>query len=199
MGSQKSQIGLATSTSLSGPWTDHGSLNLPLSPTYNLIDPFVFQDAPSDPVYFTFGSYWQGIHQFAYSSPDRMRADYDGTAEAIRPLVTNSTAGAAVVEGATVWKHARFYYLFFSAGLCCNTPPNLAAPGDEYRVAVCRADRVTGPYFDRDGKNCQTQNGGTTILASHGDVYAPGGQGIMTVPGGRDVIYYHYGECIAEV
>lgn len=194
MGSQKSQIGLATSTSLSGPWTDHGSLNLPVSPSYNLIDPFVFQEGPSDPIYFTFGSYWQGIHQITYSSPDNMRAAINGRVENIKPIVTNSTTGAAVVEGAITFKHDKKYYLFFSVGLCCNTPPNLAKPGDEYHVAVCRADKVTGPYFDRDGKNCQTENGGTTILASHGDVYAPGGQGVMTLPEGQDVMYYHYGK-----
>ncbi|KAF9693077.1 hypothetical protein EKO04_008907 [Ascochyta lentis] len=194
MGSQRSQIGLATSLSLAGPWTDHGSLNLPLSDTYNLIDPSVFQESPSDPIYFTFGSYWQGIHQFTLPSSSHLTA-FDGTMEAIRPLVTNSTASAAVVEGGITWKHDTEYYLFFSVGACCNTPttaPYLLPPGDEYHVAVCRADAVTGPYFDRAGKDCQTQSGGTTILASHGNVYAPGGQGIMTVEGGRDVIYYHY-------
>jgi arabinan endo-1,5-alpha-L-arabinosidase len=39
------------------------------------------------------------------------------------------------------------------------------------------------------------ENGGTTILASHGDIYAPGGQGVMVHPeDGRTVIYYHYGK-----
>jgi arabinan endo-1,5-alpha-L-arabinosidase len=121
----------------------------------------------------------------------------DGKVENIRTLVTNSTASPAVVEGAIAWKHDSFYYLFFSVGACCNTPSagsGLAPPGDEYHIAVCRSDSITGPYMDRDGRNCQTQNGGTTILASHGDVYAPGGQGIMTLPERRDVIYYHYGK-----
>ena len=201
IGSQASQIGLTTSTSLSGPWTDHGSLNLPLSPTYNLIDPFVFQDSPPDPLHFTFGSYWSGIQQFSLPSHDRLMA-LDGSltrSEDIGTLITNSTAGAAVVEGGTMYKNDKFYFLFFSVGACCNTPPNLAAPGDEYRVAVCRSESVTGPYVDRDGRSCKDQNGGTTVLASHGDVYAPGGQGVMKLgdgkDGGREVMYYHYGEC----
>lgn len=29
---------------------------------------------------------------------------------------------------------------------------------------------------DNDGKSCTTANGGTTVLASHGKVYGPGGQ-----------------------
>lgn len=196
MGSQKSQIGFATAPCLSGPWTDHGSLNLPLSSTYNLIDPYVFQDSPISPLYFTFGSYWFGIHQFTLPSSAHLMA-FDTASTAIHPLITNSTADAAVVEGATTWKHDNAYYMFFSVGACCNTPtspPYLAPPGDEYHIAVCRAQDITGPYADRDGRDCRTQNGGTTILASHGGVYAPGGQGVMTVKKGRDVIYYHYGE-----
>ena len=204
MGSQASQIGLATAPSLLGPWTDHGSLNLPQHSSYNLIDPYIFQDKPDDTLYFTFGSYWSGIQQFSLPSHDRLMA-LDGSLardEDIRTLVTNSTIGAAVVEGAITYKHDKYYYLFFSVGACCNTPskpPFLAPPGDEYHVAVCRAEAVMGPYFDREGRDCRTQNGGTTILASHGDVYAPGGQGVMRLPGedggeGRDVMYYHYGK-----
>ncbi|KAF2998923.1 hypothetical protein E8E13_006144 [Curvularia kusanoi] len=194
-GSQNSQIGLATATNLSGPWKDLGSLNLPQNAAYNLIDPFVFQNSSNEPVYFTFGSYWSGIQQFPIASPQDLQT-VDGSitdAESIHPIVTNSTANAAVVEGAITYKHDDRYYLFFSVGACCNIPPNLAPPGDEYRVAVCRADAVTGPYTDREGKNCKTDNGGTTVLASHGDVYAPGGQGVMKLSGeDREVLYYHY-------
>lgn len=199
-GSQASQIGLATASSLSGPWQDHGSLNLPQNSSYNLIDPHVFQDSPKETLYFTFGSYWSGIQQFSLSSHKELLA-VDGSlarGEDIRPIVTNSTAGAVVVEGAITYKHDEYYYLFFSVGACCNVPPNLASPGNEYHVAVCRADAVTGPYIDREGRDCRTQNGGTAILASHGDVYAPGGQGVMRLSGGgdegREIIYYHYGK-----
>lgn len=196
MGSQASQIGVATASSLSGPWTDHGSLKLPQHSTYNLIDPYVFQDSPDDTLYFTFGSYWSGIQQFSLLSHDRLMT-LDGSlarTESIHPIVTNSTAAAAVVEGGITFKNDKFYYLFFSVGLCCNTPTTvagLAAPGDEYRVAVCRAERVRGPYVDRDEKDCR-HSGGSTVLASHGDVYAPGGQGLMRLKNGRDVMYYHY-------
>jgi arabinan endo-1,5-alpha-L-arabinosidase len=60
---------------------------------------------------------------------------------------------------------------------------------------VCRANAITGPYRDAAGKDCLTENGGTIVLASHGDVYAPGGQGIMVDPKSeREVVYYHYGK-----
>lgn len=194
MGSQASQIGVATATSLSGPWTDHGSLNLPQHPTYNLIDPYVFMDKPSDTLYFTFGSYWSGIQQFTLPSHKHLMA-LDGTltrSEDIHSIVTNTTVAAAVVEGAITLKHEMYYYLLFSVGLCCNTPTTgLAAPGDEYRIAVCRAEKVTGPYVDQEGRDCR-QSGGSTLLASHGDVYAPGGQGVLEMDDGVDVMYYHY-------
>ncbi|KAH9870917.1 hypothetical protein J1614_006489, partial [Plenodomus biglobosus] len=41
--------------------------------------------------------------------------------------------------------------------------------------------------------NCLTENGGTTILASHGDIYVPDGQDIMVHPESRrTVMSYHY-------
>lgn len=36
-------------------------------------------------------------------------------------------------------------------------------------------------------------NGGTLVLASHGDVFAPGGEGIFTdSKSGKDIFVYHY-------
>ena len=96
-----------------------------------------------------------------------------------------------------MFKHEAFYYLFYSVGWCCNmNPANLPPIGDVYHVVVCRAESITGPYYDTQGKNCVTESGGTTILASHGDVYAPGGQDVLVDPeSGRTVIVYHYCEC----
>ena len=113
----------------------------------------------------------------------------------ITNIIGNTTVNQAVVEGATMHKFDDFYYMLFSVGQCCRLENDLMPPGDEYHVAVCRSDSSTGPYFDRKGKNCLTESGGTTILASHGDIYAPGGQGIMVHPEtGETVIYYHYGK-----
>ena len=47
--------------------------------------------------------------------------------------------------------------------------------------------------MDRGGRRCD-QSGGTLVLGSHGDVYAPGGQGVVRDGEGRNVLYYHYGE-----
>ncbi|KAH3971784.1 arabinan endo-1,5-alpha-L-arabinosidase [Parastagonospora nodorum] len=193
IGSQHSEIGVATSTSLSpGSWTDHGAIGLPQNSRYNLIDPFVFQESRDSPAYFTFGSYWSGIQQIEMNNHDELLA-WGGDERDIRTIISNTTANFAVQEGAIVYKNEEFFYVFFSVGQCCRRDFELALPGDEYHIVVCRAERIIGPYFDRKGRNCLTQNGGTTVLASHGDMYAPGGQGVMLDPKSeRTVVYYHY-------
>lgn len=198
-GSQDSQIGVATSTTLDvGSWTDHGSLNVPKSEEYNLIDPAVFQDgdSPLAPIYITFGSYWNGI--FLTPLDKNSLTAFAGSSSGMTNVARNSTGEPDVIEGAIIFKQGGKYFLFFSAGDCCAKPPNLRAPGHEYRIEVCRADDIEGPYTDKTGKNCATENGGTLVLGSHGDVYAPGGQGVMLDPkSNRVVLYYHYGKPIA--
>ena len=63
---------------------------------------------------------------------------------------------------------------------------------------VCRSTVPTGPFVDKRGKDCR-QGGGELVLASHGDVYAPGGQGVVYDEGVKGVVlYYHYGEFWSE-
>jgi arabinan endo-1,5-alpha-L-arabinosidase len=199
-GTQVSDIGFATSRSLDpGTWTDHGSLGIPRSSSYNLIDPNLYiPDSDADP-YLVFGSFWDGIFQTRLSNLTSF-SDTRGTigSAPLTNLVRNTTASPQVLEGGIQYRRKleageEFFYLFYSAGACCNTPPNLAPAGSEYRIMVCRASVVTGPYVDDQGRDCATNNGGTEVLESHGDVYAPGGQGVME-DGGRTVLYYHYGK-----
>ncbi|KAF2818441.1 endo-1,5-alpha-L-arabinosidase [Ophiobolus disseminans] len=200
IGSQHSEIGVATSPSLApGTWTDHGAMGLPQNARYNLIDPHVFQEEdPAKPLYFTFGSYWSGIQQIVMDDHAQLKA-WAGEQQAIKTVISNTTERFAVVEGATMHKHEGFYYMFYSVGQCCRAEFELVPPGDEYHVVVCRGESITGLYFDKEGKDCLTQNGGTTVLASHGDIYAPGGQGVMIDPKSeRTVMYYHYGKSISN-
>jgi arabinan endo-1,5-alpha-L-arabinosidase len=199
LGLQNSSIGVATSVSLKpGSWQDHGNIGLPLSDRYNLIDPFVYQETLESPIYFTFGSFWQGIFQVELFPHDDMRAfgEWAVQNQRISNIIRNDTLGALVAEGATMHKEKEFYYLFYSVGFCCRTPETGLVPDDQvYRVVVCRSETPRGPFYDRNGKSCLEESGGTTVLASHGDVYAPGGQGIMVHPeDGRTVMYYHYGK-----
>lgn len=84
------------------------------------------------------------------------------------------------------------YYLFFSSGRCCNPPDRLPARDDEYKVMVCRSSSPTGPFVDDHDKPC-LESGGKMVLGSHGDVYGPGGQGVLYDQQLRSpIMYYHY-------
>lgn len=84
-----------------------------------------------------------------------------------------------------------YYYLFWSAGQCCNLATSPPAAGGEYHVQVCRSTSATGGFVDKNGISC-VNGGGTTILASHDSIYAPGGQGLFNDPTYGWIMYYHY-------
>ena len=178
-----------------GSWTDHGSIGIPADARYNKIDPNLFQYGPDAPFYMAFGSYWDNIFQVGMETPP---LQIEGE---ITHLEQNFTARpndlpVGPQEGAyQFWYEVDgqdSYYLFFSSGSCCNEADDLAPPGEEYKVMVCRSDNPTGGFVDRDGVDC-LNSGGTLVLASHGDVYAPGGQGVMYDAGVDSVVmYYHY-------
>lgn len=199
-GYQGSDIGVASSSSLEvGSWTDHGSIGIPLSDDYNRIDPNWFRESVDSPVYFNFGSAWDDIYQTELDSSFlTVASDADTPAN----LIYNSTVPsnqdyAAIAEGSFLfwWEvdETKYYYMFFSSGACCNAEDSLAPAGDEYKIMVCRSDSASGPFIDQDGNNCLTENGGTMVLGSHDDVYAPGGQGVYyDSSAGRPIVYYHY-------
>lgn len=64
-----------------------------------------------------------------------------------------------------------------------------------YSIRVGRATNIRGPYVDKNGMKL-TESGGTIVYGSnHGDVYAPGGLGVLTEIGtDQDILYYHYCE-----
>ena len=175
----------------SGSWTDHGSLGIPQSSDYNLIDPNLLI-APDGSYHLSFGSFWNDIYQIPMLDPSEISND-----TAPYNIAYNATNTLHSVEGSfQFWwptDGTDYYYLFFSSGACCNTPPDLPPPGEEYKIMVCRSTSPTGGFVDKDGIDCLTESGGTLVLGSHDDVYAPGGQGVNYDYDLGLVIYYHYG------
>ena len=186
-GTQESAIGVATSDSLdAGTWTDHGSTGLQSTEgdTYNAIDANLLQ-AGSENV-LTFGSFWGDIFQTAVSH------DALSVVASQEPMnVEFNSTGTHPSEGAYLFQHSEYYYLFFSSGICCGYDSIMPAPGEEYKIMVCRSDSRTGPFVDADNVAC-TDGGGTLVLGSHGLVYGPGGQGVLGETDLGDVLYYHY-------
>lgn len=194
-----------------GTWTEFGQLEIPVNNAalanhasnngYNILDASLLiipeNDTEAERYYLSFGSYYAGLYQTELSSPLDLQANV--SVEQMNHLEVNTT-GAHSTEGSfqfawpTDGSAATKYYLFFSSGQCCKFQQmGVPAPGDEYKIMVCRADAPTGPFKDRNGRDCLTDNGGTWVLGSHDSVYAPGGQGVMFSDEVNSVVlYYHY-------
>ncbi|KAJ8230675.1 hypothetical protein LV156_006511 [Aspergillus fumigatus] len=184
-GSQSSAIGLATSSTMDlNSWTDHGSTGIQSSSSkpYNAIDGNLFKDGGT--YYMNFGSFWHDIYQAPMNSAATSVASSSYN-------IAYNPSGTHAVEGAFMYKYGNYYYLFFSAGICCGYDTSRPASGEEYKIKVCRSTSATGNFVDANGVAC-TNGGGTVVLESHGNVYGPGGQGVFTDPSLGPILYYHY-------
>lgn len=66
-----------------------------------------------------------------------------------------------------------------------------------YEIRVGRSTHVRGPFLDKTGR--QLLDGGGTVVygSNHGDVYAPGGLGVLPENDEhQDILYYHYSKSL---
>jgi arabinan endo-1,5-alpha-L-arabinosidase len=178
-----SAIGVATSLSPTGPWTDSGApvvepQMMPGSGNARrwVYDPAVVSDDTGQR-YLFYGSFVGGITARRLSA-DGLHTD---------PASETPIAAANRYEGAAVWRHDGFWYLFASAGECCNG----ALSG--YGVFVGRATSILGPYTDRDGVSLLADAvGGTPVLSANGNRWiGPGHNTVFTDRAGQDWVLYH--------
>lgn len=185
LGNQNSSIGYATSDTLeNGTWVDHGSTGLSSTTEseYNCIDPAIIK---ADGNYFmTFGSYWDDIFQVKFSKDGRT---IDGTPY----QVAYNASGDHDIEGSFVYEHDGYYYLFFSQGDSEDYDTDFPTVSEAYKVYVCRSRDYAGGYVDQDGVSC-LESGGTLVLESHGEIWGPGGQGVLNDNELGDILYYFY-------
>jgi len=89
------------------------------------------------------------------------------------------------MEGTYIHKHGRYYYLFGSAGTCCEGEKST------YRVTVGRSENLFGPYVDKEGRSLM-DNHYEVILHGSDDVVGPGHNAeFITDNRGQDWIIYH--------
>ncbi|TRM67901.1 glycosyl hydrolase [Schizophyllum amplum] len=194
VGSQNSAVGVATSPSLQeGTWTEHGMIfnsSEDAELNWNAIDANIIE--VNGNLIMSFGSYWGGMFQMPMSDIY--------TLNTLR-LPGNHVAGGndRPAEGGFVYKpqSSDWYYLFFSDGSTGNVDPTeMPEPLEEYKVLVGRAENATGPFVDKLGRALTKDlryPTGSVVLASHDNVFAPGGQSLFLDPiSGRDVMVYHY-------
>jgi arabinan endo-1,5-alpha-L-arabinosidase len=176
-GSNHSAIFLATSTTgASGSWTNQGLvIESATSDNFNAIDPNLVVDG-SGRWLLTFGSFWSGIKQVALSASTGKRSD-----SVIRAVAGR---GGGAIEAPFVFRHGSYYYLWVSFDLCCR------GAASTYRIMVGRSTSASGPFTDRNG-TAMTSGGGTQILAGHGAIHGPGGEGVIADTD-ADVLVYHY-------
>jgi arabinan endo-1,5-alpha-L-arabinosidase len=155
---------------------------------WNAIDPNVVVDDKGAP-WMTFGSFWSGIKLV------RLNADWVGLADpqewhsiARRDVALSPDAaspGDDEVEGPFLFRKNGSYYLFVSTGLCCR------GKNSTYRVMVGRSKEITGPYFDKDGRDMM-KGGGTPLIAENKNWAGWGGQSVYSFDGKDYVVMHAY-------
>lgn len=177
-GSNTSAIGLATSTSgKPGTFTDQGKVYTSSSSSdYNAIDPSLIVD-PSGKWWLVFGSWWTGIKLIQIDPSTGKQLAGNTT----RYSLASASGG---IEGAYLFYHSGYYYLFTSRGLCCK------GVNSTYWIAVGRSASITGPYTDESG-TALLSGGGTEILGTHGNYIGPGGESVY-VDTDHTLLVYHY-------
>ncbi|KQS07934.1 hypothetical protein ASG04_12275 [Curtobacterium sp. Leaf183] len=176
-----SAVGVATSSSPTGPWTDSGGpvVAPQAAPTGTgqrwEFDPEVITDRGTTYVYF--GSYFGGVHVRTLSR-DGLRSD---------PSSERLIAIDNRYEGAYLMRHGGWWWFMGSATNCCNG----ALTG--YGVFVARSRSPLGPFLDRDGVSItSTRVGGTPLLAQNGNRWVGTGHDtVVTDFAGQAWIIYH--------
>ncbi len=166
-----------------GPWTDSGGpvVEPQAEPSGGTDRRWVFDSAvvtdDAGQRYLFYGSFIGGI------SARRLSADGLHT----DPASEVPIASANRYEATSIVKHGGYYYLFASAGECCNGPLS------GYGVLAGRATDILGPYTDREGVSLLAgQVGGTPVLSANGNRWVgAGGSTVFTDDAGQDWFLYH--------
>ena len=164
-------IGLATADRPEGPWADLGR------PVFcaddigveNGIDPFVTDEGGAPTM--IWGSF-TGIFAVPLTP--------DGTA----PAGEKVRLADDRFEAAFVHRRGGFFYLFVSAGSCCEGAEST------YEVYAGRSASLTGPYVDRAGRDLR-QGGGERVLAANETWVGPGHVAVVTDDAGTDWLFFH--------
>jgi arabinan endo-1,5-alpha-L-arabinosidase len=183
-GHNTSAIGLMTNTSFDPlkpgeGWQDQGLVLMSKDgDDFNAIDPFRI-DTSDGRAYLAFGSFWSGV-KLSELNPETgklIRAD--------APRIALASRHSGGIEAASVIEHDGKFTLFVSFDQCCK------GVASTYNIRVGRADRIEGPYRDKDGK-AMLAGGGSLMLATTGRFIGPGGQEAVKTAKGDRLAYHYY-------
>jgi arabinan endo-1,5-alpha-L-arabinosidase len=180
-----SAIGIATSTSPTGPWKVSDRPLVAPRPDpggtctfFWTFDPDVLGDDVGGSSVLYYGSYNGGLHA------TRITFDQQGastTGSPVRVAVGNR------YEGTNVVKRRGWYWLFGSATNCCNGPLT------SYGVFAARSRSPMGPFLDRQGHSILAGRvGGSPVLLPNGNRWVGvGHNSVFTDAAGRWWTVYH--------
>lgn len=174
-------LGVATSKSPMGPFTDKGTPLL-CGESFINIDPMAFDDPKTNKKLLYWGSEFKGI-KVQELADDRLNFKENTVSQLIIPSITNNDPSnyQNLVEGAWIAYHAPYYYAYFSGDNCCGD-------GAHYAVMVARAKEATGP-FEMYSKAIGTTK--SVILEKNTRWIAPGHNSVVTDESGQEWMVYH--------
>jgi beta-xylosidase len=160
-------IGVATSA-----YPDHGFRDQGILIEYGSesIDAFVYND--NGQLYITWKAY--GLDKRPIEILGSKLAD-DGLSLTGTPFTLLKDERGKGIEGQSILKKDKYYYLFYSAGNCCGVACT-------YHVSVARALAITGPYTD---------NAANPVLADGDSWKCPGHGTFVQDPKGNYRYIYH--------
>ena len=166
-------IGVAVSRRPEGPFVDKGKLFTSEEiGVKNSIDEFYYKDGKHH--YLFWGSFF-GIFGIELSK--------DGLS--IKKGAKKRQIAGIFMEATAIEKRNGYYYLFGSAGSCCE--------GDKstYRIVYGRSKELFGPYVTKEGKSL-LENNYEVLIHGNDRVAGPGHQSrLVTDDNGQDWIIYH--------
>lgn len=181
-------IGVASADAPLGPWTDHGKLFDSNSiGVGNSIDPTVYIDEDSGRVYMAWGSFI-GIYGVELTE-DGLALKDGANAINTKVLLAGIDTGRWNIgnhEAPFIRKIGNYYYMFLSAGTCCD------GHSSSYRVVVGRSTSVFGNYTDAEGINLAgLHNRGTLVVGGNDRFVGVGHNSIIQDDAGDYWIVYH--------
>lgn len=166
-------IGAATADRPEGPFTDHGALFISSEiGVRNSIDQFYIED--NGHKYLFWGSF-HGIYGIELSD--------DGLS--VKPGAVKKQVSGTFMEGTYIHKRGKYYYLFGSAGTCCE------GARSTYRVTYGRSENLFGPYVDKKGQRLLDNH--YEVMLHGDDTFVGTGHNaeFVTDDLGQDWILYH--------
>jgi arabinan endo-1,5-alpha-L-arabinosidase len=205
-GKNTSAIGVATNKTLdpASPnykWADQGKIvqTYPGKTNWNAIDPNMVVDKKTGEPWLVYGSFWRGIQLvklqkdgLRLANPDDSLIAHTLASRMTDPAAPNPSsvgthpgdAGGNAIEAPFIFQKGKYYYLFVSFDYCCSGPKS------NYKIAVGRSTKVTGPYLDKNGVD-MAKGGGYVLRQGDGkEFYGLGHSGTYTF-GNTDYLIYH--------